>query len=146
MMSGPVRTAAALAAFVILAGAGSAAAQMVVPPSTVVGPGGATRVPGIGSAPSAATADYPTAAIADYVFACMSSNGNTRTALEQCSCSFDVMASLLPYDRYTEASTFLSMQQVSGEKGALFRGGVQQQAAIDALRRAQAEAEVRCFD
>ncbi|NDV87244.1 hypothetical protein GTW51_11095 [Aurantimonas aggregata] len=100
----------------------------------------------MGSTPSAAAADYPTAVIADYVFGCMSSNGNTRTALEQCSCSFDVVASLLPYDRYVEASTFLSMQQVSGEKGALFRGGVEQKATIDDLRRAQAEAEIRCFD
>ena len=144
MMPNPLRFAA-IAALATLVGAGSAAAQMVVPPSTVVGPGGASRVPSMGTAPSAA-ADYPTAVTADYVFACMSSNGNTRTALEQCSCSIDVVASLLTYERYTDASTFLSMQQVSGEKGGLFRGGVEQQAAIDALRRAQAEAEVRCFD
>ena len=145
MMPSPMRIAA-VAALATLVGAGSAAAQMVVPPSTVVGPGGASRVPSTGTAPSAVAADYPTAVTADYVFACMSSNGNSRTALEQCSCSFDVVASLLPYERYTDASTFLSMQQVTGEKGTLFRGGIQQQAAIDALRRAQAEAEVRCFD
>jgi hypothetical protein len=144
-MPNPLRLAA-IAAIATLAGIATATAQMVVPPSTVVGPGGATRVPGMGSTPSAAAADYPTAVIADYVFGCMSSNGNTRTALEQCSCSFDVVASLLPYDRYVEASTFLSMQQVSGEKGALFRGGVEQKATIDDLRRAQAEAEIRCFD
>ena len=144
-MPSPMRSAA-LAALATLVAAGPAAAQMVVPPSTVVGPAGVTRAPGMGSTPSAATADYPTDVTADYVFGCMSSNGNTRTALEQCSCSFDVVASLLPYERYVEASTFLSMQQVSGEKGALFRGGVEQKAAIDALRRAQAEAEIRCFD
>jgi len=43
--------------------------------------------------------DYPTAARADYVFACMKTNGDTRQALEQCSCSIDVIASILPYDR-----------------------------------------------
>src|SRR6516165_6101156 len=32
--------------------------------------------------------DYPTAARADYVFACMKTNGETRPALEKCSCSF----------------------------------------------------------
>jgi hypothetical protein len=37
--------------------------------------------------------DYPTAARADYVFACMKTNGDTRPALEKCSCSIDVIAS-----------------------------------------------------
>ncbi len=47
--------------------------------------------------------DYPTAARADYVFACMKTNGDTRQALERCSCSIDVIASILPYDRYVAA-------------------------------------------
>ena len=51
--------------------------------------------------------DYPTAARADYVFACMKTNGETRQALEQCSCSIDVIASILPYDRYVAAETVL---------------------------------------
>ena len=41
--------------------------------------------------------DYPTAARADYVFGCMQVNGQTRDALERCSCSIDVIASLLPF-------------------------------------------------
>jgi hypothetical protein len=53
--------------------------------------------------------DYPTAARADYVFACMKTNGETRRALEQCSCSIDVIASILPYDRYVAAETVLSL-------------------------------------
>jgi hypothetical protein len=40
--------------------------------------------------------DYPTAARADYVFACMKTNGETRQALEQCSCSISVIASFFP--------------------------------------------------
>ena len=56
--------------------------------------------------------DYPTAARADYVFACMKTNGETRPALEKCSCSMDVIASILPYDRYVAAETFLSIPQV----------------------------------
>ena len=47
--------------------------------------------------------DYPTAARADYVFACMKANGETQQTLEQCSCSIDVIASILPYDRYVSA-------------------------------------------
>ncbi|KQT85644.1 hypothetical protein ASG48_09050 [Aurantimonas sp. Leaf443] len=91
-------------------------------------------------------ADYPTEATADYVFGCMATNGNTRSALERCACSFDVVASLVSYPRYLEASTFLSMGQVTGEKGVIFRTSEESKAAVGDLRRAQAEAEVRCFE
>jgi hypothetical protein len=89
--------------------------------------------------------DYPTAARADYVFACMKTNGETRQALEQCSCSIDVIASVLPYDRYVAVETFLSLSQLPGEFGAMFRSPEQAKTATNDLRRAQAEAEVRCF-
>src|SRR5271157_604003 len=89
--------------------------------------------------------DYPTAARADYVFACMKSNGDTRQALEQCSCSIDVIASILPYERYVTAETVLSMAQVPGTLGSQFRSTEYARVAVDELRRAQAEAEVRCF-
>lgn len=89
--------------------------------------------------------DYPTVPRADYVFACMKANGETRQALERCSCSIDVIASLLPYDRYVAAETVLSLGQLSGEMGTLFRSPEQAKSAANDLRRAQAEAEVRCF-
>jgi hypothetical protein len=89
--------------------------------------------------------DYPTAARADYVFACMKTNGDTRQALEQCSCSIDVIASILPYDRYVAAETVLSLSQVPGRFGAMFQSPEQAKAATNDLRRAQAEAGVRCF-
>src|SRR6201981_3101382 len=89
--------------------------------------------------------DYPTAARADYVFACMKTNGDTQPALEQCSCSIDVIASILPYDRYVAAETYLSLSQLPGRFGAMFRSPEQARAATSDLRRAQAEAEVRCF-
>src|SRR4051812_5545285 len=89
--------------------------------------------------------DYPTVARADYVFACMKANGETRRALEQCSCSIDVIASVIPYDRYVMAETVLSMSQVVGNLGTQFRSTEQARTAVNDLRRAQAEAEVRCF-
>jgi hypothetical protein len=89
--------------------------------------------------------DYPTAVRADYVFGCMKANGETRQALEQCSCSIDVIASILPYDRYVTAETVLSMSQVPGVLGSQFRATEQAKVAVDDLRRAQAEAQVRCF-
>ena len=103
-----------------------------------------------GAAPSRARGaqdlnDYPTVARADYVFACMKANGDTRRALEQCSCSIDIIASVLPYERYVTAETVLSMSQTIGNLGTQFRTTEQAKTALNDLRRAQAEAEVRCF-
>jgi hypothetical protein len=89
--------------------------------------------------------DYPTSARAEYVFGCLKANGETRQAIEQCSCSIDVIASLIPYDRYVTAETVLSMSQVRGNLGGQFRTSEQATYALNDLRRAQAEAEVRCF-
>ncbi len=89
--------------------------------------------------------DYPTSARVEYVFGCLKANGETRQVIEQCSCSIDVIASLLPYDRYVKAETVLSMSQVRGNLGTQFRTSEQATAALNDLRRAQAEAEVRCF-
>lgn len=89
--------------------------------------------------------DYPTAARADYVFACMATNGRSRQVLEQCSCSIDEIASILPYDRYLEAETVLSMRRVGGERMAVFNSAASAEALVADLRRALAEAEVVCF-
>ena len=89
--------------------------------------------------------DYPTSVRSEYVFGCLKANGETRQAIEQCSCSIDVVASLVPYDRYVTAETVLSMSQVRGNLGGQFRTSEQAAGALNDLRRAQAEAEVRCF-
>ena len=89
--------------------------------------------------------DYPTSARAEYVYGCMKANGETRQAIEQCSCSIDVIASVIPYERYVTAETVLSMSQVRGNLGTQFRSSEQATNALNDLRRAQAEAEVRCF-
>jgi hypothetical protein len=89
--------------------------------------------------------DYPTSARADYVFACMKTNGDTREALDQCSCSIDVIASLLPYDAYVAAATVASLDLQRGQLGGMFRGAAVTRDVLARLRRAQAEGEVRCF-
>jgi len=89
--------------------------------------------------------DYPTSTRADYVFACMKSNGETRDMLDRCSCSIDVVASLIPYDKYIEAETVASMEQQQGQIGTMFRASMMAKNILDDLHRAQAEAEVRCF-
>ncbi|MDQ0467112.1 hypothetical protein QO011_000107 [Labrys wisconsinensis] len=105
----------------------------------------------LAAAPAAANAadplanDYPTQARVDYVFGCMVANGQTHEAMERCSCSIDVVASILPYDRYVDAETILSMRQGVGQSAAMFKSTRQFDDMVAELRRAQAEAEVRCF-
>ena len=89
--------------------------------------------------------DYPTTARADYVLGCMASNNQTRAALEHCSCSIDVIASILPYDKYEEAETILSMREGVGAQAREFNAVKGLNDVIANLRRAQAEAEIRCF-
>ncbi len=96
-------------------------------------------------APTDLPNDYPTITRADYVFGCMAANGETRTALERCSCSIDVIASVLPYERYVQAETILSVGRVGGEKTSMFKVSPAMQKIVAELRRAQAEAEIRCF-
>lgn len=127
-------------------GAGAAAAQ-----SSTLSPGLAPGVTAGASKPTPSTPgsgllnDYPTVARADYVFGCMAANGQTRQALEKCSCSIDTIATILPYERYVEAETILSVGQVAGQQSELFRNtGIFRDIVAD-LHRAQAEAEVTCF-
>ena len=89
--------------------------------------------------------DYPTSTRADYVFGCMKANGDTRQSLEQCSCSIDVIATILPYDKYVAAETVASITQQAGQIGGMLRNSAFAQDALNDLRRAQAEAQVRCF-
>ncbi|MGY4462366.1 hypothetical protein ACVWYI_006326 [Bradyrhizobium sp. LB13.1] len=78
--------------------------------------------------------DYPTAARAEYVYGCMKANGESRQAIEQCSCSIDVVASIVSYERYVTAETALSMSQVRGNLGVQFRTSEQANSAVNDLR------------
>ena len=89
--------------------------------------------------------DYPTEARAEYVFACMAVNGQNRDILRRCACSIDVVATILPYDRYVAAETVLAMRQTAGERVGMMRTAPAANKAVEELRRAQAEGEIRCF-
>lgn len=89
--------------------------------------------------------DYPTVARADYVFGCMAVNGQGRDVLEKCACSIDHIATILPYERYVEAETVLSLALVGGERTSMFRSSVATKTMVADMRRAQAEAEIVCF-
>ncbi len=88
--------------------------------------------------------DYPTVARADYVFACMQVNGQSREVLDKCSCSIDQIAALLPWAEYEEAETIMSLVLRGGESVAAMQFAALQE-KIKNLKRAQVEAELRCF-
>jgi hypothetical protein len=75
----------------------------------------------------------------------MAANGQTQQSLRQCSCSIDVIASVLPYDKYEEAETVLRMRRRGGGYlGEMFRTELTNNMIRD-LEEAQAEGEIRCF-
>lgn len=94
---------------------------------------------------AAAEDRYPTAALAEYVYLCTKANGETQDVLNRCSCSIDVISSLVPYDDYVTAETYQRMSQLSGDRGAPFRGTVGAKQYGSELHRAEVEADVRCF-
>lgn len=89
--------------------------------------------------------DYPTEARAEYVFTCMAVNGQNQDVLRRCSCSIDVVASILSYEEYVTAETVLALRQTAGERVGVMRTAPMANQAVEALRRAQAEGEIRCF-
>lgn len=113
--------------------------------SAVITLAGAVAVVGVAQAQqSSVENDYPTVTRADYIFGCMQVNGQTRDALEKCSCSIDIIASVLPYKKYEEAETIMSVRLKGGEKTAfLFTPKMREK--VKELKRAQIEGELRCF-
>ena len=89
--------------------------------------------------------DYPTVARAEFVFGCMGANGQTPEILYKCSCSIDVIASIIPYDRYVQIETVMRMQQVAGERTAAFRTTKWANAMVDEYKSAEAEGTLKCF-
>ncbi len=109
-------------AFMVMAGAASHSAGAVEPGS-----------------------DYSTEVKVEYVLGCMESAGQTRDALTRCSCSIDVIASILPYEKYVQAETIISVGLAGGERTSMMKSEPGLREKVAEMRRAQAEAEIRCF-
>ena len=56
-----------------------------------------------------------------------------------------MIASILPFDKYEEAETVLSMRQGIGAQAREFNAAKGLNDIVADLRLAQAEAEIRCF-
>lgn len=90
-------------------------------------------------------AGYPTSTRAEYVMGCMAANGRSPEMLQRCSCSIDVIASLVPYDDYVTAETVMALRGVAGERAAMINDVQVLRAPVQRLREAQVEADLRCF-
>jgi hypothetical protein len=75
----------------------------------------------------------------------MAANGQTPEMLAKCSCSIDVIASMLPYEKYVQAETVLAVQQDEGPRGSMYRNSPWAAAAVANLKQARAESTLRCF-
>ena len=75
----------------------------------------------------------------------MQTNGQNRMVLDKCACSIDQIAALLPYDEYEAAETIMSVRQKGGESVAMFNSFAPLLEKVKNLKRAQVEAELRCF-
>ena len=91
--------------------------------------------------------EYPTSALADYVFGCMAANGQTsggagkvRVQHRRDRLDHPVRGIRGGRDRAAHAPV-----RGGGEKMALFTETAVAKGAVDRLRRAQIEAELRCF-
>ncbi|MCP4487421.1 MAG: hypothetical protein GY820_08910 [Gammaproteobacteria bacterium] len=89
--------------------------------------------------------DFPTAVVADYVLGCMAANGNSFTALHQCSCSIDFIKSRMTYSEYEKTQTIMQIQQDRGNRGIFYRESNWARKQVDALQKYQAESTLRCF-
>ena len=89
--------------------------------------------------------DFPTAVVADYILGCMAANGNTYSALQQCSCSIDFIKSRMTYSEYEEAQTVMQIQHDSGQRGIFFRDSNWAKKRVEVLEKYQAESTLRCF-
>ena len=92
--------------------------------------------------------DYPTEARADYVFGCMAANGQIagERSLEMLLLHRRSSPSILTYDKYVQASTVLSMRQGIGNRARTNSNRPKMfDDKVADLRRAQAEAEIRCY-
>jgi hypothetical protein len=90
-------------------------------------------------------APYPTQTKVEYVLQCMEVNGKSPEMLQKCSCGIDTIEAELPFDTYEMADTGLQLAGVPGNRAAAMRSVNTVKDAIEALHKAQADSNLKCF-
>jgi hypothetical protein len=105
-----------------------------------------TGLLGFALAGAASANDYPTQARVEFVIECMKLHGGQDYAnMYKCSCSIDRVASVIPYEEFVEADTYLRGRSAMGERGSIFRDPPRGRALREKLQQAEEQAERQCF-
>ena len=98
-----------------------------------------------GAMPSMAY-EYPTEATIHYVFECMASlGGQTDQNLYTCSCRYDSIREVLPFDDYSDGKTYDRNVAMPGEKGGFFRDNERGEGLYNDLVKVREQADEQCI-
>jgi hypothetical protein len=91
--------------------------------------------------------DFPTVERVQYVEACMREHPDRskQEMVYKCSCALDVVASLMSYEEYVDASTAYFAGQTAGERGVRIRESDMGRTLIERYRTAQEQAMKQCL-
>ncbi|QFY41313.1 hypothetical protein F6R98_00675 [Candidatus Methylospira mobilis] len=90
--------------------------------------------------------DFPTQARVEYVFECMKDLGEQNyDNLYHCVCSIDKIASLMPYEDFSQAQTFSHFMGMAGDRGGEFRDPPQSEKLRARLKEAKTASAQACF-
>jgi len=98
-----------------------------------------------GAMPSMAY-EYPTEATIRYALDCMMTlGGQTDQNLYTCSCRYDSIREVLPFDDYSDGKTYERNVAMPGEKGGFFRDNERGEELYNDLVKVREQADEQCI-
>ena len=98
-----------------------------------------------GAMPSMAY-EYPTEATIRYALDCMMTlGGQTDQNLYTCSCRYDSIREVLPFDDYSDGKTYERNVAMPGEKGGFFRDNERGEELYNDLVKVREQADEECI-
>lgn len=91
--------------------------------------------------------DFPTIERVQFVEACIREHPDRarQEMMYKCSCALDVLASLMSYDEYVDASTAYFAGQTAGKRGVRIRESEMGRTLIERYRTAHGQAMSQCL-
>ena len=98
-----------------------------------------------GAMPSMAF-EYPTETTMHYVIECMAAlGGQTDQNLYTCSCRYDSIREVLPFNDYSDAKTYERNRAMPGKKGGFFRDNERGEVLYNVLVKLREQADEQCI-
>jgi len=90
--------------------------------------------------------EYPTEATIRYALDCMMTlGGQTDQNLYTCSCRYDSIREVLPFDDYSDGKTYERNVAMPGEKGGFFRDNERGEELYNDLVKVREQADEQCI-